>query len=670
MTLSLRGVPGTTTATLSDTTLQGLDSVSTLTVAVSQSSPAGTFAIAVHAEAAGTPTRVDTLAFAIAQRTAALRLRRVDTLSDIVIRPGGPPMTLRYVVDRDGLTGPLAFAQLETLPAGLHATFAPDTTDGNETTLTVRADSSVALRSYTLRLRATLEGLPSAFLRQSVRVTDDNALTVSLSPSTVSMQQNGSNEVRATVRSTAIIFSNALRAEPLPPGTTVRFEQSGSSASSWSFRARFTTSASTPVGTYPITIRASRSGFRDGEAELMLTVTPAAAGGAITFGFCGPPSAQPLWFGVRGIAGNDWVRREPDASGRFAFDVGSQAKATVAWVTASGADDFHLSLVQALGSELAAYAATRCDPTTARDGTGTVAGIAPGTHGDVAVGPRRLRVSGDGPFTLANVWGSAFDLLAARYAPGDTSRERIADRFVRVPTRTTPAFGTVDLTAGTTLLSHVVRVSGAAPSDSITFERLLATALGTELTLGWRRAPGDSSTLPFVPAAQLAAGDLHGSAAEAAAWDGPDRIARRVELWRAEPESTPLVLGEPVLAFAVDIFASDGNFARYSVRVPRLAQYQRLFLGEFRQALGATRRTLTFLSTEAGNTLPNFMHDLSGPDFAGAPGFDLAWQPRVALPVDWTITAWGWTGAGGLATPRAEGLVVRGFSRSGRFVVP
>jgi hypothetical protein len=129
----------------------------TVTLTATAQAVPGTYATSVRGEVQGQPERRVTFQLVV-QAATGFSIAPVST--SVVLLAGGQPQVVSYAVSRSGgFTGTVSFS-VSTLPAGISATFDPQSTAGNESRLSVTAATGVAAQSLTATVRATSAGVP------------------------------------------------------------------------------------------------------------------------------------------------------------------------------------------------------------------------------------------------------------------------------------------------------------------------------------------------------------------------------------------------------------------------------------------------------------------------------------------------------------------------------
>ncbi|HEX2646409.1 MAG TPA: hypothetical protein VHO95_04215, partial [Candidatus Dormibacteraeota bacterium] len=188
--------------------------------------------------------------------------------SQTVVAGGSTTYTVT-IADTGGFTGPVAFSS-SGLPAGATATFNPASTSGPSSTLGVATSASTPSGTYLLTVTGTSGSMAktaTATLVVQPVPTPDFALGASPSSQTVNQGESGSYTVTVTP-SGGFTGSVTLSASGLPSGAGATF---GTNPTSSSSSLTVTTGATTPAGTYAITVTGT-SGSLSHSTSVSLTV--------------------------------------------------------------------------------------------------------------------------------------------------------------------------------------------------------------------------------------------------------------------------------------------------------------------------------------------------------------------------------------------------------------
>ena len=174
------------------------------------------------------------------------------------------------------------------LPSGTTANFNPQTIPApgsGSSTMTITVGASTPVGTYPITVTGSGAGIQqNATVVLTVTAQQQPNFTISAAPASISVPQNGQGvSVISTAVSGGFNSSISLSASGTPTGTTVGFSpQTIPAPGSGSSTMTITVGATTPVGTYPITVTGKGGGIQQ-NTTVSLTVTP--AGGQQSFGF-------------------------------------------------------------------------------------------------------------------------------------------------------------------------------------------------------------------------------------------------------------------------------------------------------------------------------------------------------------------------------------------------
>ena len=257
--LSVSGLPAGVTFSFSPASTAGK---STLTLSASSSATPGLVTITVNGTSgslngsAPMNLTVTVPSFGLAVSAASL-----------TVKQGGSGTTAVTVSPVNGFTGAVALSA-SGLPAGVTASFSPDSTSA-KSTLTLTASTSAAVGPATVTVTGT-SGALQASATVNLTVTDPS-FGLSLSVASLSLKQTGTGTAVVTVNPVhGFSDAVALAASGVPAGVTASFSPASTKGTS---TLKLTTTSSAALGTATITISGT-SGNLKGAATLALTVSP------------------------------------------------------------------------------------------------------------------------------------------------------------------------------------------------------------------------------------------------------------------------------------------------------------------------------------------------------------------------------------------------------------
>ncbi len=181
---------------------------------------------------------------------------------------------------RSNLPGLLVLDLESPPPSGISATFEPNSTLGNTTTLRVRALGTAAVGDFTLRVRVSQGSFSqTADLPLKVELANAPDLRISLNNLTPSIRQGQYEDLlvdvqRVNVGGTVVLALEQQNGSPLPAGLSATFSpsQPGSTLSI----LRLSVASTATIATYPLRIRATL-GNLERTLPFTLTVLPASS---------------------------------------------------------------------------------------------------------------------------------------------------------------------------------------------------------------------------------------------------------------------------------------------------------------------------------------------------------------------------------------------------------
>ena len=150
--VQVEGGPNGVTASVANITTGGASTTGTVNIAVDRAVAPRTYHFTVRASGSGVS---DVFAFIVLTVTAAPAIGlRFDPLLTVTAGQNG---TVQLTIERIGFTGNVTLAP-EDVPPGITATFAPNPTATNASTLTIGVDTAVVEGLHFLYFRATAPG--------------------------------------------------------------------------------------------------------------------------------------------------------------------------------------------------------------------------------------------------------------------------------------------------------------------------------------------------------------------------------------------------------------------------------------------------------------------------------------------------------------------------------
>lgn len=292
VSLTVTGLPSRATATFSPTSITRSGN-STLRVTTNSLTPVGTYTLTLTGTS-GTLRHTNTVALVVSKPQADFTL---------TASPGSQTVVQGNSVNYTATVGALNnFAStvalsVSGLPSGVTSTFTPTSiTRSGSSTLKLTASSTASVGTFTL----TITGVSGSLTHSTTVTLVVNAatpdFTLSAASSSQTVTQGGTANYTATVAAlNGFAADVALSVSGAPNNTTTNFDPPSISTSG-SSALQVITTASTPVGTYTLTITGT-SGNLTHSANVTLVVNAVAQG---DFGVSVTPSSKSITQGGSG----------------------------------------------------------------------------------------------------------------------------------------------------------------------------------------------------------------------------------------------------------------------------------------------------------------------------------------------------------------------------------
>ncbi len=270
--LSASGVPTGTTVSFNPQTIPAPGSGnSTMTITVGASTPLGTYPITVTGNGGGIQQNA-TVTLTV---TAPPNFTISASPSSLSVVQGNQGTSTITTTVSGGFSSAIALSA-SGVPTGTTVSFNPQTIpapgSGNST-MTITVGASTPLGTYPITVTGNGGGIQQN-ATVTLTVTVPPNFTISASPASLSVVQGnqGTSTITTTV-SGGFSSAIALSASGVPTGTTVSFNpQTIPAPGSGNSTMTITVGASTPLGTYPITVTGNGGGIQQ-NATVTLTVT-------------------------------------------------------------------------------------------------------------------------------------------------------------------------------------------------------------------------------------------------------------------------------------------------------------------------------------------------------------------------------------------------------------
>jgi hypothetical protein len=530
----------------------------------------------------------------------------------------GSNSTVVVTFTRSNFDKPITLVAEGTLPSGVTATFSANPVAGAHTStlLTIAAAGSAHPGTALLTVRATGDGVAEQSATVTVTVGVAGTFTLGLLTPTSTIAAGGGGKATVLVTRASNAASVTLAVSGLPSGVTASFDQSptSQSATSLSFSA---TGAATP-GTYPLTITASSPGYTpDQQTTLSLTVIAPPATASVTVPFC--TTGIPAWFAYQN-EGFAWQRVTASGS---SFTFSASQKVTVAYAFVTGSQS-QVNVLYVTRSDIAAFSDRDCrGPKTL---SGSVAAVNAGQIATVVMGVGEGTVAnGPGSFTLTDVATRPLDLLATRGAVSGgyfTPDRMVVRRALDLPTGSVIPAIDFDAAESFAPVAHTLTINGVPTGDFVDFENVLFSATSSFGTVHSARPVGAAATLYSVPAAQLAAGDMHELTILALQSSTVGRV--HVSYFGAPGDRTELV--GPNLSAPTLTSITSTPYVRPRLQLASQPEYATAADVFLQQATAGSFRALLVLATAGHLGATPGTWDLVVPDFTGTDGFNASWM--------------------------------------------
>jgi hypothetical protein len=555
-----------------------------------------------------------------------------------------------------GFNGEISLA-LEGLPSGVTASFAPAVVPvgGSASSITLSAGGTATPGTHTLTLRASADGVSTKSVTIALTVVEVTVpgFTLSVADPVMTITQGTSLSTNVSVTRVGgfggiVSLSITGTMQGLNATLTPAFVVAD--PATLSVGATF----NGPLGTHVLTITATGANVAPRTATVTVTITPSNPVGEVSWQFC-PASALPVWFAYQDGMASPWTR-VTGINDIFAFDM-TAARGGVAYALPTATGGYRLHVTYGTTEELNTLGQRLCAGSRGgRTIHGTVAGLAAGSQAWVWFGGSSAIVPAGSAFSLQNVLGGTFDLLASAISTGAGGAYSLDALILR--RGLDPANG-----ASLATLDFAGAEAFAPVGQSVNVGNLGTDQ--TRLTVAYHAAgrltapyyadalPVASATrvYPGIPGSRQVAGDMHlltllAAPAGSAATD-PFRSATLVFRTAAPLDVT---LGPTLSPVAVTV-PSAMPYARLQATYPVQTHYATHWTFAYAQASpGGLDREVVISATGAYFTTFSTI-TLALPDFAGTGGWDVAYGPRAGVATQWSFTASGWLDAGGLDGP-------------------
>lgn len=665
VTLSTADAPSGVQVTLSPSTLSGGVGTATATISVGTTVAPGSYTVTFIGTGTGVSSSSTTYALTVptppgvtVASIAAQQLAQGTSSANAV------PLTLTRT---GALAGDISLA-LEGAPSGVSATFTPNPATGTSTQMTLSASAAAVPGTYTLTVRASGAGGVSgtASFPLTVSAAEEASVAITAAPTALSVVQGQTGSTALNIaRAGGFGGAVTLSATGLPTGTTATFTPA--TATGAQAQLAIVVSTATPVGSYPITVRAVGNGVRDATTTVALTVTPRSPSGTpIAWTFC-LAERFPMWFAVQNGSAGAWTPVTPTGTSTRTYEVNVSGTGAVAYAIprAGGGADVFVSYLTA--SEIGAQANSECTVNRrTKSLTGSVANLPAGLQAFVSVGGAGTAlVSPSTTFAVNGAGDGTTDLVAMRGVSGPGAAGITADRGVLRRNVNYPTGSSIPLVDFNGSESFVAKAANVAILNAGTGELFVATSFFTAngvagtLTTARQQVAVASQRVFGIPSANLVAGDQHQLQVVATTTDGTATSTRYVVQFNRELDDRTVTLGD-VLPFITPTTIATAPYQRFSVSGLWQTGYGDAVAVQYTQAPTSLNSWNVSVSRGyAGAAAGSWT--LAMPDLSSVAGFNTAWGLGAGR------TTFAFTAFGGTVGNTTFGAGPSGFGEGGGY---
>ena len=704
--LTAEGLPTGVTAAFDPQSATG--NTSTLTLTVGAGAATGNSTITIRGTATGQTDKTATLTLTVtAAPTGSYTL--AVTPATVPVAQGGTGTANIAITRTGGFAGAVTLAATG-LPNGVTAAFNPASPTGDASTLTLTAAAGAATGNATITVTGTADGQADKTATFTLSVTAAGGFTLSVAPTSATVQQGGSQNATVTITRTGGFAGDvALAATGLPTGVTAAFNPASTNGTASTLT--LTASASAALGQANVTITGTSAGVANQTATLALNVTATGGGsGNTTWEFC-TAGETPIWLAVQDGDGA-WSAVNPTGT-KFQFNIAS-GRGGVAYVTQTSdaaissrrtfakrmstaiettllmrnkaaevrasrrgaryvarslVDAFDLSIFYGTQVELNAQGTSQCLPGSGKTVNGSVANVGAGQVANIDLGGSSATVTGGqaNNFTLEDVPDGALDLFATRGTVNQTTFQTTLDKMIirrGINAANNSTLPVLDFNAAEAFAPAQANISvGNLGGDLAFVLTAFFTANGTAGVDIANLFQTGAGPFPYygVPTAQQATGDLHLAIATAVSQSADN--ARIAAIFFKDPTDRTVTLGATLPTPAVSV-ASTSPYVRLRATGSLTAAYNSFVQVLFTQAESGTPRSVMISATAA--YLSNATtYDFTIPDFSGVPGWNNDWGLKAGAATEWSVTGTGFSGIGLNQPNPVEGATFQAAARLG-----
>ena len=689
VTLSVTGLPANVTAAFNPAQAspgqetQDVQTTSVLTLTVGGTVAVQNYPLVIHGTAEGQTEKTTNLTLTVtAAPVNGFSLALNPTTLSI---EAGQNKQATVTVNKTGTFTALVALSVQNLPVGVTAAFNPaqaspgKTTDTQTpSTLTLTVANTVAAQNYNLVVRGTSEGQPNSEVPLTLTVTPaPGDFTLSINPTTVSIQQGQNGSATVTISKTGSFTGNVtLSAVGLPANVTASFNPAAASPprasatrdAETTSTMTLTVAGSVAPGNYPFQIKGVAQGEEDELINVSLAVTAPPGPGNASIKFCDLDNL-PIWFAYKDGTGGAWTQVTGVVAGdgtTYTYSI-NQSTGAYAWVTGSASDGYTTSVTHGTQAQLTGNNGQCPTAPFSRTLNGSVAGIGPTDQVQVAMGGSGANASiAQTTFQLEGVLDAPSDLIAVRNTVSIgppltiTPQGVIIRRALNIATGGTipvldfgagPAEAFVPATASVT-------INGAGTDNLVSSMRYITPT--TSASLSQAINPTSPVTMHGIPAARQENNDLHELGVIASTLQSDTR--GHFQWFKALANQT-VDLG---VALNAPTLSNLGNapYPRLQSTGTIQALYDDYFSLTSLQQGGTAADDRQWLIVVYRGVFTGGTYTMAIEDMTGA-GYQTAWALKVGIQTMLTTQATGFS-TNGISNPMIEGGFADFASRTGQ----
>jgi hypothetical protein len=274
--LSISGLPSGATAVFSPQNTTGNSSV--LTISTTSSVTSGTFPLSLSGTAPGLTIAPFALTLTV-QQAGSVRLSAAPAQNTVA---AGQKAVYAVTIDRTNFSGAVNLS-VSGLPSNTTSMFAPASTTGNSSTLTITTTMATPIGGYTLTIEGTASGVTVSRASVMLVVNATAQPTVRFSVTPASQTVTAGQSADYTVMLDRISFTGlvdvsvGVRTAQVPAGMNARFSQDPVTGNTTVLT--LSTTSATPAGTYTLFIRGTATGATVSDsADFTFTVVSSQSG--------------------------------------------------------------------------------------------------------------------------------------------------------------------------------------------------------------------------------------------------------------------------------------------------------------------------------------------------------------------------------------------------------